>query len=179
LEFLQSLASPAYLHYLATAPEKYLQDPHFMAFLRYLKYWKQPEYARLISYPHALYMLDLLLLHYDDTITNATTAEEMTVADGNNITALENPSSQIMEPAKAATSSSASNPTFMNVVARELVNVSFRNFIHQQQFFSWQYRALHLYGGSTTGEEAPFAPPASNCPTEPSSNTAPPDGTSN
>ncbi|KAG7670665.1 hypothetical protein KSW81_003221 [Nannochloris sp. 'desiccata'] len=58
LEFVQCLASPHYLNFLAQS--RYLDDPAFLAFLEYLKYWKQPEYARFILYPHAIYFLDLL-----------------------------------------------------------------------------------------------------------------------
>ena len=59
LEFVQSLASPAYLHYLATSGILYQSS--FLDFLRYLRYWKQPQYAKYIMYPHCLYFLDLLV----------------------------------------------------------------------------------------------------------------------
>mmetsp|Transcript_924 Transcript_924/g.1943 ORF Transcript_924/g.1943 Transcript_924/m.1943 type:complete len:207 (-) Transcript_924:76-696(-) len=94
LEFIQSLASPAYLHYLATS--NYLTDPAFIAYLRYLQYWREPPYSRFITYPHCLAFLDLLL----------------------------------------------TNETFR----RELATVPFRNFLHEQQFYSWQHRSRHLYG---------------------------------
>lgn len=94
LEFLQCLSSPAYLHHLATTGS--LNDPQFLDFLRYLQYWKKPEYVRYIIYPNSLYFLDLLI----------------------------------------------SNERFRT----ELVNVPFRNFIHEQQFYSWQHRSSHLYG---------------------------------
>ena len=94
LEFIQCLASPAYLHHLATSG--FLNDPAFLQFLQYLKYWKNPEYVRFISYPHCLYFLDLL----------------------------------------------CENEAFR----REIANVGFRNFVHEQQFYSWQYRSQHLYG---------------------------------
>jgi mediator of RNA polymerase II transcription subunit 31 len=58
LEFIQCLANADYLHWLAL--NKYLEDPAFLAFLRYLKYWRQPEYARFILYPQSLAMLELL-----------------------------------------------------------------------------------------------------------------------
>lgn len=67
LEFVQALASPAYLHFLATSRNDgdgglLLQDPSFINFLRYLKRtWSQPEYSRFLSYPHALYFLELLI----------------------------------------------------------------------------------------------------------------------
>jgi mediator of RNA polymerase II transcription subunit 31 len=57
LEFVQSLASPAYLHYLS---QSLFSDPTFIDYLRYLRYWKKPEYAKYITYPHCLYFLDLL-----------------------------------------------------------------------------------------------------------------------
>jgi len=97
LEFVQSLASPAYLHFLAT--QGYLQDAAFLKFLRYLKYWKSPEYARFLTYPHCLFFLDLLCRESE-------------------------------------------GDTFR----RELSNVSFRNYVHEQQFYNWQYRSRHLYG---------------------------------
>lgn len=94
LEFIQCLASPAYLHHLATTGV--LADASFLEFLEYLAYWKQPQYIKYLNYPHCLYFLDLLL----------------------------------------------HNPTFR----RELANVPFRNFVHEQQFYSWQHRARVLYG---------------------------------
>lgn len=42
------------------AKEKYLDDPAFVAYLEYLRYWERPEYARFIHYPHALFFLDQL-----------------------------------------------------------------------------------------------------------------------
>mmetsp|Transcript_25191 Transcript_25191/g.36082 ORF Transcript_25191/g.36082 Transcript_25191/m.36082 type:complete len:91 (-) Transcript_25191:134-406(-) len=73
-----------------------LKDPIFIEFLKYLQYWKSPEYCRFINYPNALYFLDLLI----------------------------------------------TNEKFR----KELANVSFRNFIHEQQFYAWQRRSRHLYG---------------------------------
>jgi mediator of RNA polymerase II transcription subunit 31 len=74
LEFVQALASPAYLHFLATtAPSleeeegnsrsstSYLTSPNFLTFLRYLRYWKEPQYAVFLSFPHCLHFLDLLI----------------------------------------------------------------------------------------------------------------------
>lgn len=67
LEFIQALASPNYLHFLATCGSEYadgtiLQDPHFLDFLRYLRdTWTKPEYSRFITYPHCLYFLELLI----------------------------------------------------------------------------------------------------------------------
>lgn len=58
LEFVQCLASPDYLNWLAQ--NKYLEDEAFIRFLEYLKYWKDPAYATFVVYPHCLYFLDLL-----------------------------------------------------------------------------------------------------------------------
>lgn len=103
LEFIQCLASPAYLHHLATTGV--LQETAFLDYLEYLQYWKNAEYAKYLSFPHCLYFLDLLL----------------------------------------------KSPTFR----RELANVSFRNFVHEQQFYSWQHRAKTLSGEGLPKEEAP------------------------
>jgi len=88
------LASPAYLHHLATTGV--LQEDAFLEYLEYLQYWKRPEYVKYLSFPHCLYFLDLLL----------------------------------------------KNETFR----REMAQTSFRNFVHEQQFYSWQHRARTLYG---------------------------------
>ncbi|KAK9767844.1 suppressor of hpr1 [Basidiobolus ranarum] len=58
LEFIQCLANPWYLNYLAQ--QEYFKDAAFLNYLEYLQYWKKPEYARFIVYPHALYFLDML-----------------------------------------------------------------------------------------------------------------------
>ncbi|PRP77588.1 aldehyde oxidase and xanthine dehydrogenase [Planoprotostelium fungivorum] len=58
LEFVQCLANPEYLKYLAQS--RYLQDKAFVNYLEYLQYWKQPQYAKFIIYPHCLYFLELL-----------------------------------------------------------------------------------------------------------------------
>lgn len=94
LEFLQMLASPAYLHFLAV--NEYLNDENFIEFLEYLSYWKRPEYVKYITYPHALFFLDQL--------------------------------------------------TYNERFRRELKQVPFRDFVHQQQFESWRYRCAQLYG---------------------------------
>lgn len=87
LELMNCLASPEYLHYLAQGG--YLDDPAFLRFLEYLQYFKRPEYAKFITYPHCLAMLDLLV----------------------------------------------NNPPFR----KEIAHVSFRDFVHQQQFLHWQF----------------------------------------
>lgn len=46
LEFVQGLANPFYLYYLARYG--YMEDPAFLNYLNYLAYWKKPEYARFI-----------------------------------------------------------------------------------------------------------------------------------
>ncbi|RLN20198.1 hypothetical protein BBJ28_00002560 [Nothophytophthora sp. Chile5] len=81
LEFIQCLASPAYLNcaHAAVSPvclsslappqavrveilaiNRYFDNPAFMNYLQYLKYWKQPQYAKYIVYPHCLAFLDML-----------------------------------------------------------------------------------------------------------------------
>jgi mediator of RNA polymerase II transcription subunit 31 len=68
LEFVQALASPAYLHFLATSRVDdssgglLLQDPAFQSYLKYLfQTWTNPDYSRYLSYPHCLYFLQLLI----------------------------------------------------------------------------------------------------------------------
>ncbi|KAI9817718.1 MAG: hypothetical protein M1826_001474 [Phylliscum demangeonii] len=42
-------ANPSYLNHLAT--HKLLDDPAFIAYLRYLRYFARPEYATFLTYP--------------------------------------------------------------------------------------------------------------------------------
>jgi mediator of RNA polymerase II transcription subunit 31 len=59
LEFVQNLSNPKYLNFLAK--HKYLDDPAFIEFLKYLRYWKKPEYLRHILFPQCLQFLDNLI----------------------------------------------------------------------------------------------------------------------
>ncbi len=59
LEFVQGLSNVRYLHYLAV--NKFFDDPSFMAYLSFLQYWKEPEYARLLHFPQCLVFLDNLI----------------------------------------------------------------------------------------------------------------------
>ncbi|KAK7483427.1 hypothetical protein BaRGS_00025367 [Batillaria attramentaria] len=58
LEFVQCLANPNYLNFLAQ--RGYFKDQNFVNYLKYLLYWKDPKYAKYLKYPQCLYMLDLL-----------------------------------------------------------------------------------------------------------------------
>ncbi|KAL9263746.1 Mediator of RNA polymerase II transcription subunit 31-like protein [Drosera capensis] len=58
LEFVQCLANPTYIHYLAQ--NRYFEDEAFIGYLKYLQYWQRPEYVKFIMYPHCLYFLELL-----------------------------------------------------------------------------------------------------------------------
>lgn len=58
LEFVQCLANPTYIHYLAQ--NRYFEDEAFIGYLKYLQYWQRPEYIKFIMYPHCLFFLDLL-----------------------------------------------------------------------------------------------------------------------
>ncbi|XP_057971481.1 mediator of RNA polymerase II transcription subunit 31 [Malania oleifera] len=58
LEFVQCLANPTYIHYLAQ--NRYFEDEAFIGYLKYLQYWQRPEYIKFIMYPHCLFFLGLL-----------------------------------------------------------------------------------------------------------------------
>ncbi|KAF6006459.1 hypothetical protein HII13_005136 [Brettanomyces bruxellensis] len=47
-----------YLTYLAQTG--HLEDPRFLNYLKYLEYWRQPEYAKQLVYPDCLHILTLL-----------------------------------------------------------------------------------------------------------------------
>jgi mediator of RNA polymerase II transcription subunit 31 len=143
LEFVQALASPAYLHFLATSRVDnddaagqqgggggggglLLQDLAFQNYLNYLyRTWSRPEYSRYLSYPHCLYFLQLLLIDVDRSST--------------------------------CSSSGSSSSKASSAILKEWTVPVFRNFCHQQQFMSWQHRHEVLYGkggnGSTDTDE--------------------------
>lgn len=58
LEFVQCLANPTYIHYLAQ--NRYFEDEAFIGYLKYLQYWQRPEYIKFIMYPHSLFFLEQL-----------------------------------------------------------------------------------------------------------------------
>ncbi|GMH43505.1 hypothetical protein BSKO_11427 [Bryopsis sp. KO-2023] len=58
LEFVQCLACPQYIHWLAQ--NQWFEDPAFLKYLKYLRYWKRPKYAKYIVYPHTFYFLDMI-----------------------------------------------------------------------------------------------------------------------
>ncbi|KAG5452729.1 Mediator of RNA polymerase II transcription subunit 31 [Clonorchis sinensis] len=60
LEFVQCLANPNYLNFLAQ--QGCFEKPAFINYLNYLRYWKEPAYSRYLIYPFCLHMLDLLQL---------------------------------------------------------------------------------------------------------------------
>jgi mediator of RNA polymerase II transcription subunit 31 len=58
-QFVQSLANPQYLNYLAS--RKFLTNPAFIAYLDYLQYWTRAPYLKYLTFPTAtLKMLELL-----------------------------------------------------------------------------------------------------------------------
>ncbi|EIE25955.1 SOH1-domain-containing protein [Coccomyxa subellipsoidea C-169] len=57
LEFINSLANPQYVQWIA---QTYGNDTSFLEYLQYLLYWKQPQFAKYIIYPHSLHFLGLL-----------------------------------------------------------------------------------------------------------------------
>ncbi|CAG0900245.1 unnamed protein product [Darwinula stevensoni] len=58
LEFVQCLANPNYLNFLAQ--RGYFKDQAFVNYLKYLQYWKEPGYACFLKYPMCLHFLTLL-----------------------------------------------------------------------------------------------------------------------
>lgn len=46
-QFVQCLANPAYLNYLAV--QKMFDKPDFVAYLGYLQYFKQPNYVKYLQ----------------------------------------------------------------------------------------------------------------------------------
>ncbi|CAB04242.2 Mediator of RNA polymerase II transcription subunit 31 [Caenorhabditis elegans] len=57
-EFVQALANPNYLNFLAQ--RGYFKEEYFVNYLKYLLYWKDPQYARCLKFPQCLHMLEAL-----------------------------------------------------------------------------------------------------------------------
>lgn len=56
LKFLQKLIDD----FVDLAQNQFLEDEGMINYLQYLQYWKQPEYAKFILYPHCIFFLDML-----------------------------------------------------------------------------------------------------------------------
>ena len=59
LEFVQNLSNPKYLNHLAQSG--YFEQEGFINFLKYLRYWKNPEYIKHLIFPQCLAFLDALI----------------------------------------------------------------------------------------------------------------------
>ncbi|CAJ0572514.1 unnamed protein product, partial [Mesorhabditis spiculigera] len=57
-EFVQALANPNYLNFLSQ--RGFFKEEYFINYLKYLLYWKRPEYAKCLKYPQCLFMLEAL-----------------------------------------------------------------------------------------------------------------------
>nr|CAH7728733.1 unnamed protein product [Callosobruchus chinensis] len=54
------------------AQRGYFKDSTFINYLKYLLYWKEPDYAKFLKYPMCLYFLDLLQYeHFRRELVNA------------------------------------------------------------------------------------------------------------
>lgn len=74
LEFVQSLANPNYLNFLAQ--RGFFKDQTFVNYLKYLQYWKDPKYARYLKYPQCLHFLELLQYeHFRKELVNGQCAK--------------------------------------------------------------------------------------------------------
>ena len=58
-DFIQGLVSSDYIKYLSR--KGYLRDQAFLNYLRYLRYWKQPEFSKLLQWSQCIDILDMLL----------------------------------------------------------------------------------------------------------------------
>ena len=112
-------------------------------FLHYLfNTYTQPQYARFLKYPHALFFLQSLLIYDDDSPKTTTTTAGK---DDNDVN--ETVSSQ-KHPSATTTNK--------NKLHIEWTLPAYRNFCHQQQFLAWQYRHSTCYGvGSHTNPLLP------------------------
>lgn len=60
------------LFFLVIAQRGFFKDTTFINYLKYLLYWKEPDYAKYLKYPMCLYFLDLLQYeHFRREVVNA------------------------------------------------------------------------------------------------------------
>ncbi|CAI5795162.1 mediator of RNA polymerase II transcription subunit 31 [Podarcis lilfordi] len=58
------------------AQRGFFKDKAFVNYLKYLLYWKEPEYAKYLKYPQCLHMLELLQYeHFRKELVNAQCAK--------------------------------------------------------------------------------------------------------
>lgn len=156
LEFIQALSSPAYIHFLATSrtlddslllsssssslvthPQTQSTLQQLQPFLHYLyETYSQPEYARFLRYPHALFFLESLLVYDED---HHSKKESFDATSTNS--APKAPSSNTKGSSDTTSSTGIPNKLWV-----EWTVPSFRNFCHQQQFLAWQHRHSTCYG---------------------------------
>lgn len=61
---------------LVLAQRGFFKDSTFINYLKYLLYWKEPDYAKFLKYPMCLYFLDLLQYeHFRRELVNAQCAK--------------------------------------------------------------------------------------------------------
>ena len=58
-DFIQGLVAPDYVKYLSR--KGYLRDQAFLNYLRYLQYWRKPEFLKLLQLPTCVDIVDMLL----------------------------------------------------------------------------------------------------------------------
>jgi hypothetical protein len=124
LEFLSSLAAPAYLHHLATTPPFVLDSLHFQFYLRYLRdsFGANRDVAKFLKYPQCLEHMRLLI-NDDMALLNGKIAE--------------------------AKESKADVQGCSTPFALRMRDVKFRDEVHSQQFSAWRWRVKSVYGGGT------------------------------
>jgi mediator of RNA polymerase II transcription subunit 31 len=173
LEFIQALSSPAYIHFLATS--RSLDDSaavsssspsssvasqstfqQLQPFLHYLyNTYSQPEYARFLRYPHALYFLESLLI-YDDNSDNHKSNRPENATEST-------PKTSSANVAASDAVSTGGTSTGTNKLWVEWTVPSYRNFCHQQQFLAWQHRHSTCYGvGSVNNNSNDHIPDDTN-----------------
>ena len=158
LEFIQALSSPAYIHFLATTSRTTLDDANAVSssnvasqqstfqqlqpFLHYLyNTYSQPEYARFLRYPHALYFLESLLIYDDDDDDEDDTNPKKDDMATAHATDRSGGTTTTTTNANTTTTTTTTNPLWV-----EWTVPSYRNFCHQQQFLAWQHRHATCYG---------------------------------
>nr|CCW28836.1 putative SOH1 homologue protein [Arachis ipaensis] len=148
LEFVQCLANPTYIHYLAQ--NRYFEDEAFIGYLKYLQYWQRPEYIKFIMYPHCLYFLELL--------QNANFRNAM--AHPNNKCDHEMIGNLVL--------------TMIGFILTAI----FMELAHRQQFYFWKNyrnnRLKHILPRSLPEPTATTAPPAASTPAQPPVTALPP-----
>lgn len=156
------LTTPNCVEPAVLAQNEYLDDPDFVAYLKYLLYWKKPEYAKFIVFPHALSFLHLLQeAPFRENLKRGKSISSISGVDMNCIShVLLVESLCVWMCVLWVDDTNRESPLATNC---RKISADFYMMLHQQQGFQWQFaKTMRLrsetMNGSNGGEKREAQP---------------------